>query len=138
MVCIESRVLCIVVSARNTAMAGSNIKLRRLRIEKHWTLRIAAQHMGVSTTTLFNAEQGVMPRVDHAIKIAVTYNRSVEELWTPDSATQSALAVVSGVPLGAPPARVDYFLATREKANCRPAKSTNRSRAPIPGNNSPS
>ena len=64
-------------------MAGRNIKLQRLRFEKHWTLRIAAHQMGVSTTALFNAEQGVMPRVDHAIQIAGTYNRSVEELWTP-------------------------------------------------------
>ena len=64
-------------------MAGRHIELQRLRIEKHWTLRIAAQHMGVSTTSLFNAEQGVMPRVDHAIQIAGTYNQSVEELWTP-------------------------------------------------------
>jgi DNA-binding XRE family transcriptional regulator len=64
-------------------MAGRNIKLQRLRIGKLWTLRTAAQHMGVSTTTLFSAEQGAMPRVDHAIQIAGTYNRSVEELWTP-------------------------------------------------------
>lgn len=48
-------------------MTGRNFKLRELRAEKRWTLRNAAQHMGVSMTVLFNAEQGVMPRVDHAV-----------------------------------------------------------------------
>ncbi len=69
-------------------MTGRNIKLHELRMEKHWTLRHAAQHMGVSRTVLFNAEQGVMPRVDHAIKMAGIYNRSVEELWTPAPSAQ--------------------------------------------------
>lgn len=64
-------------------MAGRNIKLQDLRSEKHWTLRAAAQHIGVTKTVLFNAEQGVMPRVDHAIQIAGQYNRSVEDLWAP-------------------------------------------------------
>ena len=48
-------------------MTGRNFKLRELGAEKRWTLRNAAQHMGVSMTVLFNAEQGVMPRVDHAV-----------------------------------------------------------------------
>jgi DNA-binding XRE family transcriptional regulator len=64
-------------------MSGRNIKLQDLRSERHWTLRAAAQHIGVTKTVLFNAEQGVMPRVDHAIQIAGQYNRSVEELWAP-------------------------------------------------------
>jgi transcriptional regulator with XRE-family HTH domain len=62
---------------------GPNIKLREFRIEKNWTLRTAAQRMGVSMTVLFNAEQGVIrPRVDHAILIASAYDRSVEDLWS--------------------------------------------------------
>lgn len=64
-------------------MAGRNIKLQDLRTEKHWTLRAAALHVGVTKTVLFNAEQGVMPRVDHAIQIAGQYKRSVEDLWAP-------------------------------------------------------
>ncbi len=64
-------------------MSGRNIKLQDLRTEKNWTLRAAAQHIGVTKTVLFNAEQGVMPRVDHAIQIAGQYNRSVEDLWSP-------------------------------------------------------
>jgi DNA-binding XRE family transcriptional regulator len=64
-------------------MSGRNIKLQDLRTEKNWTLRTAAQHIGVTKTVLFNAEQGVMPRVDHAIQIAGQYDRSVEDLWAP-------------------------------------------------------
>lgn len=62
-------------------MSGRNVKLQELRIERSWTLRVAARHMAVSPTVLFNAEQGVMPRVDHAIQIATTYRMSVEDLW---------------------------------------------------------
>ena len=63
-------------------MTGRNFKLRELRAEKRWTLRNAAQLMGVSMTVLFNAEQGVMPRVDHAVQIARAYETPVEELWS--------------------------------------------------------
>src|ERR1700693_3245116 len=64
-------------------MTGRNFKLHEVRIRKHWTLRVASQKMAVSMTVLFNAEQGVMPRVDHAIQIARAYGQSVEELWSP-------------------------------------------------------
>lgn len=79
-------------------MSGRNIKLQDLRTEKNWTLRAAAQHIGVTKTVLFNAEQGVLPRVDHAIQIAGQYNRSVEDLWAPLSCVQ---------PLGPPSAQHD-------------------------------
>ncbi len=65
-------------------MTGRNFKLQQLRAEKHWTLRTAAVHMGLSMTVLFSAEQGVMPRVDHAVQIARAYNTSVEKIW-PDT-----------------------------------------------------
>ena len=51
-------------------MTGRNFKLQQLRAIKHWTLRAAAENMRVSITVLFSAEQGVMPRVDHAVQIA--------------------------------------------------------------------
>ena len=74
-------------------MTGRNFKLHELRAERHWTLRIAAQHMGISRTVLFSSEQGVLPRVDHAVQIARAYNRSVEELWPcPASACPSKSA----------------------------------------------
>lgn len=54
---------------------------------------LAAQHMGISRTVLFSSEQGVLPRVDHAVQIARAYNRSVEELWPcPASACPSKSA----------------------------------------------
>jgi hypothetical protein len=72
-------------------LTGRNVKLQELRFRKHWTLRVASRKMAVSTTVLFNAEQGVMPRVNHAIQIARAYERSVEELWSP-----TILATIAG------------------------------------------
>jgi DNA-binding XRE family transcriptional regulator len=78
-------------------MSGRNVKLQELRVEKCWTLRVAAKHMAVSRTVLFNAEQGVMPRVDHAIQIAAAYRMSVEDLWKPG---QDAESCSGGRPVG--------------------------------------
>ena len=68
-------------------IVGVDARLRQARAE------IAAQYMGISRTVLFSSEQGVLPQVDHAVKIARAYNRSVEGIWPcPASARPSKSA----------------------------------------------
>lgn len=65
------------------AMRTDVHSVRELRLNHNWSLRELARASGVSSTTLCHIENGFIPKVDKAIKIADALGVSVYEIWKP-------------------------------------------------------
>src|SRR5579859_1970091 len=56
-------------------------QLAAARIQRHWTLEVAAEHLGVGVNTLCRWEKGkVAPQAYHILKLEEVYNLSAHEL----------------------------------------------------------
>lgn len=62
-----------------------------LRMKQGWTLDTLCQLSGVSRTTLHDVEEGRIPTLEVAFRIASALHVSVYQLWTPEVAEQPSM-----------------------------------------------
>lgn len=62
------------------------IDLTAERLNRGWSLRQAAQEIGISPNVLSRAEDGTMPRPTSAKRIADVYGYMVTDIWPLEAA----------------------------------------------------
>lgn len=82
-----------------------NKTLISLREDRGLTLRDAAKGAKVSLGTIYRAEGGDLLRVDHALRIARFYKRTVEHIWK----TAVLVALLTGSLLAVEPVKTRRF-----------------------------
>lgn len=56
--------------------------LKRLQVNNHETNYKLAKEIGVHATTVQNWRDGKVPRLEHAVKVAEHYGKTIDEMMT--------------------------------------------------------
>jgi DNA-binding XRE family transcriptional regulator len=67
--------------------------MRELRNNRGWSLGVLSELSGVSKSTLFSVEEGHMPNLETAVRIAAALGMSVYQLWTADTTHGDAFSL---------------------------------------------